>query len=245
MTRPPILLLHGAFSRGAHLVHWARFLRAEGYEVYTPSLPGHDPSDPEILRRLTLNDYLQFLLDQHAALAEPPVVIGHSMGGLLAQMLAAKARCRAIVCVASAHPGPLRPRLRSIPYLIPMLPALIQETPLHLPPSTFRALALNDIPADQQELLSNDFGDESALAFRALLLGRAGFDPSAVTSPVLCLSGGRDRIIAPRLARRTARLYQATHQHFPNRGHWLLGPDSLDEVVGALLAWLEPILDHD
>src|SRR5580658_4041196 len=61
--------------------------------MIVPSLPGHWPSDAGALASLTLSDYLASLHWTAATLSAPPVVIGHSMGGLLAQQLAATAPC--------------------------------------------------------------------------------------------------------------------------------------------------------
>src|ERR1700757_3510349 len=98
--RPPIFFIHGAFSNAGHFASWqARFSNA-GFECYAPSLPGHAPSDRTLLASLILDDYLTALQSEVTRFGAPPVIIGHSMGGLLAQQLASTVPCRALICVA-------------------------------------------------------------------------------------------------------------------------------------------------
>jgi pimeloyl-ACP methyl ester carboxylesterase len=78
--RPPVILVHGAFSRASHCDAIAAALQAAGFECLAPSLPGHDPSDPELLSHLSLEDYLAALDRVRSGLAAAPIVIGHSMG---------------------------------------------------------------------------------------------------------------------------------------------------------------------
>jgi alpha-beta hydrolase superfamily lysophospholipase len=85
MARPPVVLIHGAFSQAVHFAGWARALSEAGYDCHRPSLPGHGSSDPAALARLTFGDYLAALRQLTGTLAAPPVIIGHSMGGLLGQ----------------------------------------------------------------------------------------------------------------------------------------------------------------
>src|SRR5687767_1516885 len=93
----PVLFLHGAFSCGGHLHAWSQRFSAAGYTCVTPSLPGHDPSDPDLLKTLTLRDYLAAAQECRSRASAPPIIVGHSMGGLLAQQLAATGPCAALV----------------------------------------------------------------------------------------------------------------------------------------------------
>lgn len=101
---PSVLFVHGAFSNPAHFAPWVSRFCAAGYDCHVPALPGHVPSDREQLGSLGMGDYLAALQHRVAKMRQPPIIVGHSMGGLLAQQLAATGPCRALVCVASAPP---------------------------------------------------------------------------------------------------------------------------------------------
>src|SRR5215467_1629555 len=108
--RPPVVMIHGAFC-GA----WAfdNFQRpfAQRYKVYAPTLRHHDcgRDAPRELGRTSLLDYAADLEKLIAGLAEKPVLIGHSMGGLLAQMLAARGLAQACILLAPSAPWGILP----------------------------------------------------------------------------------------------------------------------------------------
>ena len=238
---PPALFIHGAFSNPAHLASWQERFTSAGYRCHAPALPGHGLGDQSVLAAATLPDYLAALRQTSDGLDEAPVIIGHSMGGLLAQQLAASAPCRALVLVASAPPWMLTAQLRALPHLMPMMPAILAGRTLNPPPETLRQLALHDLPADEQARLLPTFGAESGRAYRAMILGLARLPARAFDGPTLCLSGNNDRIISRGMSAAIARRYRAEHVTF-DRGHWLIAPSAADEVAGRTLQWLEQAL---
>jgi pimeloyl-ACP methyl ester carboxylesterase len=245
MARPPILLIHGVFSHAGHFDGWVRAFAKAGFDCHVPSLPGHWPSDASALASLTLNDYLAALRWTAAVLSTPPVVIGHSMGGLLAQQLAATAPCQALVCVASAPPWMLIPQLNALPFLALRLPAILAGSPIWIDEGTLRGLALHDLPEQEQHELVPTFGAESGRAFRAMILGLARIPGRQFQGPVLCLSGSLDRVISNRISNAITRYYSATHETFAGRGHWLIASSAADEIVTTVVRWLqEHVMDN-
>ena len=109
--RPPILFIHGAFGQAANFEPWADYFRAAGFHCTALSLPGHGPSDPQILARASLGDYLAAVAAAASALPAPPVIVGHSMGGFLALLHAAGSECAGLVLVAAPAPGRLPARV--------------------------------------------------------------------------------------------------------------------------------------
>lgn len=106
-SKPPILFLHGAFS-GPEI--WTRFVApwfaSRGHRISSPRL-----SDPFPLRPARLRDYVRRAAAAADALGEPPVVIGHSLGGLVGQHLAARRRVAGLALVSSPGPAGLGPSL--------------------------------------------------------------------------------------------------------------------------------------
>lgn len=108
-SRPPVLVIHGAFGRPALLKPWIDFFGQAGFDCVAPTLPGRDPSDDAVLRGTGIGELFDTVLQVYDGLATPPVVIGHSMGGLLAQKLAAARDPRAMVLLASVPPASCGP----------------------------------------------------------------------------------------------------------------------------------------
>jgi pimeloyl-ACP methyl ester carboxylesterase len=236
--KPPVVFVHGAFGRGFHFKEWVTRFSAAGYSCLAPSLPAHDPSDPVALRTLTLSDYLAPLERIRSELAVPPILIGHSMGGLLAQQLAASGPCAALVCLATAPPGPVVPQVHALPHLLPMLPALLWGRPLRPSCSAFRHLAAQDFPPQEQQELFESIGYESGLAYRAMVFGTREVRVGEIPCPVLFVSGAEDRMISGRISRAVVRRYGAEHVVLAGRGHWLIAPSAIDEAAPPVLEWL-------
>src|SRR5207253_6821443 len=104
--RLPVVMIHGAFCGGWSFAHWRAAYEAHGFSVHAPTLRHHDSEQdaPGSLAGVSIRDYcaeLGALLDR---LDAPPVIVGHSLGGLVAQMLAARGRVRALVLLAPLAP---------------------------------------------------------------------------------------------------------------------------------------------
>jgi pimeloyl-ACP methyl ester carboxylesterase len=241
MSRPPVLLLHGLFSTPKLLSNWVSTLESAGYRVHAPAMPGHDPVGIELLSRITLSDYVAHALAAYDGLGESPIVIGHSIGGLIAQHVAAKRDPKALVLLASVPPGVLWTQLRSSPHLVPLMPDLIKGRPVRPSDDTFRAIPLHGLPHAEQQQIIAGFVPDSAHVFRAMSMGSRDtrVDPRAVRCPVLCVSGGVDRNVATWISRRIARRYSAQHHHHPKLPHWIVADSALRQVAPPLLGWLD------
>jgi pimeloyl-ACP methyl ester carboxylesterase len=243
--RPPVLFIHGVSSNGGHFSGWLNIFANAGFECSAPSLPGHSPFDRAALARLTLSDYLAALKSEAMRLRAPPVIVGHSMGGLLAQQLAASIDCRALVCVASAAPWAMLPsQIRALRFLLPMMTAIIPGRVIEPTQAAIRFLALHGLPEEEQRDLLPTFGAESGRACRAIAFGMARLPGKRFRGPVLCLSGSADRIISRATSVAIARYYGARHEVFWH-GHWLIAPSSASRIAGRALSWLEEVLSSD
>jgi carboxylesterase len=98
------LVVHG-FASSPGEVRWlAQSLAQAGHTVYAPRLPGHGLTDPRALARMHRHDWLAHLLDAHTLLKQDcahVVLVGHSMGGLLALRLSLEAEVSGVVVLAS------------------------------------------------------------------------------------------------------------------------------------------------
>ena len=239
MSKPPILLIHGAFCHAALLDPWTRYFTAAGYHCTAPSLPGHDPCDPTALSRLGISDFLAALRDIRDRIGEPPILIGHSMGGLLAQHLACERPCTALVCVASAPPWRLPIEFRSLPYFMPSMPRILAGRAFRPAASAVDFLVAHGLPRDERDDIQRLHVAESGRACRSMLLGSVSLRGARPTCPVFCVSGGDDRIISLRVGEKLARLYKAEHVVVAGQGHWLIAPSLIGTVAARIRLWLD------
>ncbi len=109
--RDRIVMIHGMWGYSRVWDFYKRFFETKGYSCETPVLRFHDldpqsESNPE-LGKTSLLDYAHDLEQTLAHASPKPIIIGHSMGCLLALMLAARQLAKAIVLLAPAPPAGL------------------------------------------------------------------------------------------------------------------------------------------
>ena len=244
MTKPPVLLLHGVFGSPGLLEPWVRFLGDAGYHCHVPTFPGRDPSDDRVLAKTGVAECVDLALRAYDAIGEPAIVIGHSFGGFVAQKVAAARDCVALVMLASVPPGVLWPQLRSLPHLIPVLPAILAGRPFRPSTATMHAVPLNTLPAAERDMLIPRLVRDSGRVFRTMSLGLPimHVDPADVTCPVLCASAGADRNVAPWMSRRLAARYRAEHHVYPALPHWIIAESALQEVGPPTAGWLDRVV---
>lgn len=236
--QPPILFIHAAFSRGAHFAPWVRFFEAAGFDCRAPSLPAHDPPEPDKLRDHSIESYFAAILALRQEMTVPPIVIGHSMGGLLGQMLAAATPTAALVCLASVPPGVLWAQPRALPYLARLLPTILTGGVMRPSNKTNRELIFHDLPEAEQQQMIADMGPDAGRAYRSMIFGTVRIPRGRVRCPVLCISGGADRIVSNGISKSIAARYHAEHHVFPDRGHWLIAESATNEIAPVVLRWL-------
>jgi pimeloyl-ACP methyl ester carboxylesterase len=247
-TKPPVVMIHGAFCGPWSLDGFKGAFEKAGYRVTVPGLRFHDgAAPPEALATTGLADYRADLEDEIAALDEPAILIGYSMGGLLAQLLAARRQVRALVLLAPSAPWGVPP---STLFEIGTAQALLLHTGFWnriLEPNRDAALAasLNLLPREARDAVFSRMVPESGRATFEILhwgmdMNRASeVDCAKVTCPLLFLSGAEDRINPPGTVARAAALYKerARHETFPGMGHWLIGEPGWEKVAARAVEW--------
>ncbi len=246
-----ILLIHGMWG-GPHL--WDRFrpfFEERGHRCLTPALRHHQgppsaPVHPE-LGTTSLLDYAADLEAEVKSLPERPWIVGHSMGGLLAQILAARGLAEKAVLLTPAAPRgilALRPSVVRT-FFRAMTSWGFWKRPF-LPTYAEASYALwENLPEEERRAHFARFVPESGRAAFEIGLWPLDFrkasevDERKVACPVLVVAGGRDRITPEPVVRRVARKYGAAYQVFPRMAHWVVGEPGWEEVAGFVLGWLE------
>ena len=235
--KPPLLFIHGAFTRGKRWRSWLAHFRAAGFTCVAPSLPAHDPPDMAALARLTFRDYVDAMVAVHATLDAPPVIIGSSMGGLVAQHVAAKTKSAGLVLVSAAPPWRGGGRMRAVPYAISYFFPVLFGLAMRGNKQAALELVLHDLSPEEQAEFLAIFADESGKAYRTVILGGPPMAEGAVKCPVLCLSASADRLFRPVVAERLAAFYNAKHLIFPG-GHTLAAGSLLEPIASEIIAWI-------
>jgi pimeloyl-ACP methyl ester carboxylesterase len=245
----PVLLVHGAFCGPWSLEGLQQKFEAAGYSCKAPALRFHDGArPPSALGTTGLADYAADLEDEVRALGVPPILVGHSMGGLLAQQVAARVQVAALILLAPSAPWGLPPTT---------LFEIGAAQAMHLQPGYWNmvlepnrdvalAHSLDKLPRHMREDVLRRLVPESGRAtFEIMSWGMdlnhaSEVDADAVTAPLLFLTGSEDRINPPSTVARIAALYQgrATAEVLDGMGHWLIGEPGWERLAVRALGWL-------
>lgn len=249
-SKPPVVMIHGAFVGPWSLEGFADKYRKHGYEVHLPGLRHHGGTKPPAaLGSTSLTDYAGDLEEFLGTLDAPPILVGHSMGGLLAQMLAARCDVGALVLLAPSAPWGVAPStLLEIASAQAMLMNVGFWNSVIKPDQYIAGLhALDRVPQPLHDQMFARFVPESGRATFEILhwgldMRRASeVDVRKVTGPLLVLAGSEDRVNPPGTVERVAALYgdRATYERIPGMSHWLPGEPGWDKLAARSLAWLE------
>ena len=249
-----IVMIHGAFCAGWAFEEWIPYFENLGFVCYAPDLPYHDQGpeqspDPR-LATVSLLDYARWLelyIDK-LELDEPPILIGHSMGGLLAQILAARRKASGVILLAPSAPWGVLPSTEHEIFTAMGLTFAGPFWSIPLMPSYSLAAeaTLDRLPPDQRRRVFSRFVPESGqvtfeIMYWAMDMRKASrVNAAEVTCPVLVLSGEKDRVNPPTTARQIALRYRdrADFQVFDNRSHWLHGEPGWESIAGASYDWM-------
>jgi pimeloyl-ACP methyl ester carboxylesterase len=104
-VRPPVILVHGAANAASVWTYWQPALAAHGFPSYAIDLRGHGASHAIDLSRTTMSDYAEDVLALTRQLSAPAVLVGWSMGGLVAMMAAEQLPALAWIGLAPSTPS--------------------------------------------------------------------------------------------------------------------------------------------
>ncbi len=245
-----IVMLHGASEGGWCYDRFRASFEDQRWTCHAPDLIGHGTDAAGAKTRLvgvSMTDYLHQMRDFLRGFAAPPVLLGHSMGAVLAQQLAAEGFARALILVSPAPRSGLLPATeaerkiaRDLMTLGPLWSTIVE-------PNFDLACAytMNRIPPDERRAVFDRFGPESGRAYFEMffwmfdLTAATAVDTAAVRCPVLCLSGTDDKLISLATARATAAAFRET-EFWELAGHGHLVPlEPGAEALGRRIAeWL-------
>jgi len=239
--KPPVALLHGAFADHEGFAGWVRGLAELGHRTVAASRRGRLGVGPARAAKLSFDDYVADTAAVLDELAEPAILVGHSLGGLIAQRLAARGRARALVLLASAPPSMLTARPPALRRFAPNMPRIMCGRPFIVGNDACSVLALNKVPEAERPAIHAHLTHESGKVYRALMFGTVRVDARRVRVPVWVGGGDEDRIISTRLVRSTAKHYGVEPHIYPGHGHWLLAEPGWDEILADVAAWLSSL----
>nr|WP_298415643.1 alpha/beta hydrolase [uncultured Halomonas sp.] len=249
--RETIVMIHGMWGGGWYWDNYQRFFEVKGYRCLAPDLRHHNlPVDQIPLAELGTTGLLDYAADLETmirALPEKPILFGHSMGGLLAQILASRDCARAAVCITPAAPAGIFSLrysvLKSFSSIFTSGAFWKRAHPLEYERAVYAMM--HKLPEAQRRAIYARCGWESGRVMAEIGLWPLGVkgaqvNDTGVICPMLVVAGAEDRITPANVVRKVAQKYQpqSTYMEFAGHAHWILKEPGWEKIAAQIAAWL-------
>ncbi|KZY28179.1 MULTISPECIES: alpha/beta hydrolase [unclassified Oleiphilus] len=257
---PPVVLIHGMWSTPDILDELKDAFEQQGYPVLVPRLPLHYPKNKlcedkrRSLARLGIEDYVASLKQDinkftRAHSNQSPILVGHSMGGLLAQLLAQALPCSQLILISSAAPAGINASswsvLKTFGHNLLKFPLWRSYTNLLL--RNIQYGIANTQSADIHKQLTQASTFESGRVTTQLSMWflfrkpPSKVDYQSVSCPVLVIGGTEDKITPIKIQHKITRKYgsSASIKVIEGACHYTVGGSFFPQIRESIFTWLD------
>ena len=260
--KPPLVLIHGAWLSARSWETFVDYFEARGFDVSAPEWPRKE-GDVEQLRAsadeikgLGLTEIVDHYEQEIAALDEPPVLIGHSFGGLIVELLLDRGLGRAGVAMSPAPPKGI---------LVLPFSSLKAASPALAHPSRWHGIVELTLDEFTYGFVNTFTPEAAAEAYERYavpetgqIFYEAGFanfhlnPPTEVhfksgdRAPLLIVGAEKDQTVPASLAKKQFEKYQGSdaqtdYVEFEGRPHLMMTADGWEEIAGRIETWIEGV----
>lgn len=254
-----IVLVHGLWMTPRSWEHWRTYYEAKGFRVLTPAYPGFEieveelRKNPEVIAKLTVPETVDHLAGVIESVEKPPIIIGHSFGGTLTQLLLARGLGSAGVVIDSAPTEGVR--VSPLSQVKSLFPALKNPANIHravgFTQEEFHYAFTNTLSREE----SDEVWERYAIAAPGSWVWHYGLianyqpghqetwvDYKADRAPLLFIGGEKDHIMPPAVNKSNAKHYHKSpalteYYEFEGRDHWTCAAPGWEAVADHALQW--------
>lgn len=249
-----VIFIHGMFMVPASWDGFRKQFEAKGYKTIAPAWPLHEGSAADLrkahpdkaLGALKLEDVIEHYRKIIREQKEKPILVGHSMGGLIVQILMQEGLGAAGIAIDSAPPRGLISLkfsfLKSNWGVIS--PFADKHEPILLTQDQFNYAFVHTLPESEQTSIYQTYVvPESRLVGNGPTTDAAAVDFDKQRLPLLLIAGENDHIIPASLNYSNFQKYQDSKSRtefrmFEGRTHWIAGQKGFEEVAEYSIDWL-------
>jgi pimeloyl-ACP methyl ester carboxylesterase len=269
-TPDTIVLIHGLWVTPRSWEDWKAHYEAKGFTVLTPAYPGFEievealRDDPDVISNLTVPETVDHLAGIIEALPKPPILMGHSFGGIMTQLLLARGLGASAAVIDSAPTEGVR--VTPLSQARSLFPALKNPANFHK--------AVGFTKEEWHYAFANTLSrEESDAAWERYAIAAPGnwvwaygllanFQPgrqatwvdySVDRAPLLFIGGSEDHIMPPTVNKANAKHWDRSpalteYVEFEGRDHWTCGAPGWEAVADHALNWTlahaRPVATH-
>ena len=262
--RIPLMLIHGAWLSSRSWENFADYFRKRGFAVSAPEWPRKQGdveelrADADELKGLGITEIVDHYEQQIRALDQPPVLIGHSFGGLIVELLLDRGLGRAGVALSPAPPKGI---------LVLPFSSLKAAAPALAHPSRWHGIVTLTLEEFTYGFVNTFSPEEAAAAYERYavpetgqIFYEAGFanfhlNPptevhfkNAERAPLLIVGAEKDQTVPASLSKKQYEKYERSdaeteYLEFEGRPHLLMAAEGWEEVAAAIDSWLDGVLE--
>jgi len=248
-----IILIHGNFVNDLTWSAWKSHYEKRGYTVYTPSNPGHAGDPPELrknvhpdLVRTGFIDVVNNIIRLIDSLPEKPLVVGHSMAGMVVMKLLELGKAAAGVSIDGAPPKNVFPPFQTLKTVLPAF-GFFSSANYFMGSRQWYDYAFFNTLADAEKASAFEkiAVPESYKVSRQLVLNSySNIDFKKPHEPILFIGGGSDHIFPAALTKNIAGRYKKDGgkvdvKIFDGKSHFICGEPGWETVADFILNWHE------
>ncbi|EME18270.1 alpha/beta hydrolase [Rhodococcus triatomae] len=253
-----VVLVHGLWMTPRSWEGWVAYYEAKGFRVLTPGYPGFDievealRDNPDVIAQLTVPEVVDHLAAVIEGLDRPPIVIGHSFGGTLTQLLLARGLGAAGVVIDSAPTEGVRVTpLSQVKSLFPALNPANLHRAVGFTPEEFHYAFANTLSREDSDAVWERYHIPAPgnwiWAYGLIANFKPGHqetwvDYDADRAPLLFIAGGSDHIMPASVNKSNAHHYRKSpalteFHEFEGRSHWTCAEPGWEAVADLALEW--------
>jgi pimeloyl-ACP methyl ester carboxylesterase len=259
-TPDTVVLVHGLWMTPRSWENWVEHFEAKGYRVVTPGYPGFEievealRENPEVIAEQKVPNILEHIGDLIEKLEKPPIIMGHSFGGTITQLLLARGYgCSAVVIDSAPTEGVRVNPPSQAKSLFPILknPAN-RHRAVGFTPEEFHYAFANTLSREESDKVHERYHIPAPGSFVWDFGLIANFKPGHQETwvdyqnddraPLLFIAGGADHIMPASVNKSNAKHYKKSaalteFHEFPGRSHWTCAEPGWEEVADMAISW--------
>lgn len=250
-----IVLIHGLFVNNTSWANWKTYFENQGYTVHTPANPGHEGNPADLRKNIHLGltkvgfeDVVNNIVKLIDTLPEKPIVIGHSLAGLVVQKLIELDKAVAGVSIDGAPPKNVLAPWQTIKMVLPVVNPFKTGTAYEGTREWYHKAFFNNYTKSESDAFYDEIAvpESRKIAWDSLLKPFAKVDFRKAHNPLLFIGGENDAIFPAAFTKKIAGSYKDKNstvdfKAFAGRSHFIAGEKDWEEVAEYTLNWIQTL----
>lgn len=255
MKTKTIVFIHGLFVNNTSWSEWKSYFENKGFTVYTPANPGHEGDPVQLkqnihpqLTRTGFKDVVMNIASFIDTLPEKPIVVGHSLAGLVVQKLIEMDKAVAGISIDGAPPKNVFAPWATIKVVFPVVNFFKGSSPFLGSRDWYHHAFFNNYSKQESDKLYDQIAvpESRMIARDTLLTSFAKVDFSKPHQPLLFIGGEKDNIFPSTFTKKIAGSYKdknsiTDYTSFAGRSHFICGEEGWQEVADHVISWIEKV----